>query len=82
MPPQPPAPSVPLGPDLPLPPIEVGEDIRPTAELAATSGTPLSPSISPRAIPEPTPLMQVVVVLAGSAFVFARRRLKEVAARS
>lgn len=68
------APSVPLVPHLPLPAVEAGEGVRQAAGPGAMSGTPLSPSISPRAIPEPTPLLQVVVVLAGSAFVIARRR--------
>lgn len=73
---EPSAPSVTLAPDLPLPAVDAGEGAWQRADPGITSGTPLSPSISPVAIPEPTPLVQVVVVLAGSAIGIARRRLR------
>jgi hypothetical protein len=69
-----PAPSVP--PDLPLPAVEAGEQVRQAAVPASESDASLNPSISPRAIPEPTMLMQLAVVLAGSAFVIVRRRVR------
>ena len=68
------APSVPRVPDLPLPAVEVGAGVRQSTIPALTSGTPLNPTVSPVAIPEPTPLVQFVAVLAGSAFMIARRR--------